>query len=225
MAASIVQSKTSAYCTDGSESLSFDSNVTAGNSVIVTVRQPGQASRTYTCSDGNAYSSDDTTLRLAHSTLVIIVQLFYYHNHAGGATTVTVQQNSAIDGFDFTMWEVSGLSNEAPAATDKLEDNDTANGNAPCSTGLTNANAGMAFAVVTSGYASTSYAAPTGWAKPTGDSVVHGASASKYFASGLSSETATFVQDGTARATVGVMALFKDAAAAPTFVPRIIMIS
>lgn len=82
--------------------VAFDSNVTAGSAVIVLLTTTDANNRTYTVSDGNAYTA------LTRQGTTRPSQIFYYLNHAGGACTVTVT-GSGTSSLRVTIVEVSGV--------------------------------------------------------------------------------------------------------------------
>lgn len=221
----VVQSKLSAEVTGTTGTLAFNSAVTAGNTIVVCVIQGAQAVRTYTATDDIITPTAYTVIAHEAGPIDARVAMLWTGNHPGGTTTVSVTQSSSAQSYYFSIFEISNATSVLDFGQNT--DNDTADGNAYSSPspGLTNAEALTAVAVVNGYYASTSYAAPSGFTRCTGESFTWAASAAGYFASGVSSERGTFVQTGTARATTGILALFgASGGGGSTFVPQVIMV-
>lgn len=223
MAIAIVQSKESSV-SSGSPSTATVAltGVGAGNCLVGIVKQHEQAARTYTLSD-TVIGAWPARIRIETGTNDQVIAAFATYGHTGGDTTVTATINTGDWDFYLSVFELSGI--EQLLADDGGKDDVTTDANAyACPTGVTNAAEGIVVCGVCSPYGSTSYTAPTGYAKPTGDSFTSGASAAKYFASGVSAERPAFTQVGTARNVVGVTLYFGATAATATFVPRVIMV-
>lgn len=112
MSQTIVQTKRVA-----SNAATFDSPVTAGNTILVFTQNPTAASTT--CSDGtNSYSQVDAVA----AGIVTFLNCYRAYNVAAGSTTVTVQNQIGIV---LVIIEIAGAEN----ASDPVEDFDHLSGN------------------------------------------------------------------------------------------------
>jgi len=110
MAASVVQSKKAFFSGAPSGSLTLDSNVTAGNTIVVLISDYGAVpSENFSCQDDH---SNTYTLKVSRATQSgsIFTSIFYAYNvNTTGSYTVGVLDSSEAASISFTVAELTGV--------------------------------------------------------------------------------------------------------------------
>lgn len=202
--------------TNQTATLTFGSNVTAGNTLVVYVALHNVATRTFTVSDNvdGAWTGGE----IVSTNPYLGAALFWKANHTGGAVTITVTHGLASSSFYAGASEFSGFgTTPVEDASDSLAES-VATDNHTCSaSGITSANECIAVCACVLNSIVTSTAAGSGYTEHTDGSTGGTRILFQWqrFASGTSAHTGPWTSVGTDRTGTSVIALLSGTAGAP----------
>jgi hypothetical protein len=205
-AAVVVQEASNEWTTQTSGTLTFGSNVTTGNAVVVCVLQAATGNRTFAVSDAtNGTYTQHVFLEDASDPNDASAGIHAKRNLTGGFTVVTVTVTGGTTSWLMYGFEVSGLDNAAAPQTGSVEET-SATSHLTSSTGLSATGLGVSCAQLGGSATAT---AGSGWIL---DSAASGFYMVQHQVATFSGNQGAFTLDAS-QVSWGVLALFAEASA------------